>query len=76
VIATTSSGRRFGVLASYLMQGRDGADPERVAWTAGRNLGTDDPELAAALMQATANGNARVEVPVYHLTISFDRRMR
>jgi len=72
VIATTSSGGRFGVLASYLMHGRDGADPERVAWTVGRNLGTDDPELAAALMQATANGNARVEVPVYHLTISFD----
>ena len=72
MIATTSSGRRFGVLASYLMQGRDGADTERVAWTVGRNLGTDDPELAAALMQATANGNARVEVPVYHLTVSFD----
>ncbi len=72
VIATTSSGRRFGVLASYLMHGRDGADPERVAWTLGRNLGTDDPDLAAALMQATANGNVRVEVPVYHLTISFD----
>jgi hypothetical protein len=72
MIATTSSGRRFGVLATYLMRGRDGADPERVAWTVGRNLGTDDPELAAALMQATADGNVRVEVPVYHLTISFD----
>ncbi len=72
MIATTSSGRRFGVLARYLMNGRDGTDTDRVAWTVGRNLGTDDPELAAALMQATANGNARVEVPVYHLTVSFD----
>ncbi len=72
MIATTSSGRRFGVLARYLMHGRDGTDTERVAWTVGRNLGTDDPELAAALMQATADGNARVEIPVYHLTISFD----
>jgi hypothetical protein len=72
VIATTSSGRRFGVLASYLMHGRDGADTERVAWTVGRNLGTNDPKLAAALMQATADGNVRVEVPVYHLTVSFD----
>jgi hypothetical protein len=72
VIATTSSGRRFGVLATYLMRGRDGNDPDRVAWIAGRNLGTDDPTLAAALMQATADGNVRVDVPVYHLTINFD----
>ena len=43
-----------------------------MAWTAGRNLGLDDPELAAAIMQATANANPQVEVPVYHLTINFD----
>ncbi len=43
-----------------------------MAWTAGRNLGTHDPELPAALMQATADQNVRVEVPVYHLTINFD----
>jgi hypothetical protein len=72
MIATTSSGRRFAVLAAYLMHGRDGTDPNRVAWIAVRNLGTDDPELAAALMQATADGNVRVDVPVYHLTINFD----
>ncbi len=73
MIATTSSGRRFAVLARYLMRGRSGAETERVAWTAGRNLGLDDPELAAVLMQATADDNARIEVPVYHLTINFDR---
>jgi hypothetical protein len=71
VIATTSSGRRFAALAKYLMHGRSGEEIERVAWTAGRNLGTDDPELAAALMQATADQNVRVEIPVYHLTINF-----
>jgi hypothetical protein len=68
----TSSGRRFLALARYLLYGRSGHETERVAWTAGRHLGTDDSELAAALMQATANQNARVQAPVYHLTISFD----
>lgn len=73
MIANTSSGRRFGPLATYLAYGRSGVDTERVAWTAGRNLGTDDPELAAPLMQATARQSVLVRAPVYHLTISFDR---
>jgi hypothetical protein len=68
----TSSGRRFLGLARYLLHGRSGEETERVAWAAGRHLGTDDPELAAALMQVTADQNVRVEAPVYHLTISFD----
>jgi hypothetical protein len=68
----TSSGRRFLGLARYLLHGRSGEETERVAWTTGRNLGTDDPKLAAALMQVTADQNVRVEAPVYHLTISFD----
>ena len=72
MIATTSSGRRFAALARYLVRGRSGQETARVAWTAGRNLGLDDPELAAALMQATADQNVRIEVPVYHLTINFD----
>jgi hypothetical protein len=72
VIATTSSGRRFAALARYLMYGRSREELERVAWTAGRNLDTDDPDIAAALMQATANANLQVEAPVYHLTINFD----
>ncbi len=72
MIATTSSGRRFAALAHYLLRGRSGKETERVAWSAGRNLGLDDPELAAVLMQATADDNPRVEVPVYHLTINFD----
>jgi len=72
MIAMTSSGRRFLSLARYLLHGRSGEETERVAWTTGRNLGTDDPELAAALMQTIADQNVRVEAPVYHLTISFD----
>ena len=73
MIANTSSGRRFAPLARYLISGRSGTETDRIAWTAGRNLGTDDPELAAPLMQATARQSALVQVPVYHLTISFDR---
>ena len=73
MIANTSSGRRFAPLATYLISGRSGTETDRVAWTAGRNLGTDDPELAAPLMQATARQSALVQVPVYHVMISFDR---
>jgi hypothetical protein len=76
VIAKTSSGKRFGPLATYLVSGRSGTETDRVAWTAGRNLGTDDPELAAPLMQATARQSALVQVPVYHLTVSFDHHDR
>ncbi|HWI89034.1 MAG TPA: relaxase/mobilization nuclease domain-containing protein [Sphingomicrobium sp.] len=72
MIAKTSSGRRFAALGDYLARGRSGTETDRVAWTASRNLGTDDPQLAAALMQATARQSAAVQTPVYHLTISFD----
>lgn len=72
MIAVTSSGARFAALARYLLHGRSGTETQRVAWTAGRNLGTDDPVLAAQLMQAVADQNVRVEAPVYHVTISFD----
>ena len=76
MIANTSSGKRFGPLASYLVSGRSGTETERVAWTAGRNLGTDDPALAAPLMQATARQSALVQTPVYHLTVSFNHEDR
>ena len=72
MIATTSSGRRFAALARYLLHGRSGEETERVAWTAGRNLGTDDPDVAAIVMQVTADRNVRVGSPAYHLTINFD----
>jgi hypothetical protein len=72
--AATSSGKSFRALAVYLVRGRSGRENDRVAWIESRNLGTDDPEVAAALMRATAAQSVRVEQPVYHLSISFDAR--
>lgn len=74
MIAGTSSRRDFGGLATYLAHGRSGHEHERVDWAIGRNIGTNDPEIAAALMRATAAENVRVRYPAYHLTISFDPR--
>lgn len=74
MIAVTSSGRSFRALAMYLRRGRSGEEWDRVAWTSARNLPTDDPELAATFMRATAEQNTRVTLPVYHLAISFDTR--
>ncbi|MEO6923370.1 MAG: relaxase/mobilization nuclease domain-containing protein, partial [Bryocella sp.] len=74
MIANTSSGKRFGPLAKYLVSGRSGNETNRVAWTAGRNVGTDDPALAAPLMQAAARQSVLVQAPVYHLTVSFDHQ--
>lgn len=72
MIAVSSSGRSFRALAAYLATGRTGEERDRVAWSAGRNLPTDDPELAATFMRATAAQNDRVEKPVYHIALSFD----
>jgi hypothetical protein len=72
MIAMSSSARNFGALAQYLAKGRSGDEPERVAWSASRNLPTDDPELAGKIMRATAAQNVRVKQPVYHLALSFD----
>jgi hypothetical protein len=68
----SSSARSFGSLAHYLATGRSGDEPERVAWSASRNLPTDHPELAGKIMRATASQNVRVTQPVYHLALSFD----
>src|SRR5688572_11780757 len=70
MIAVTSRGASFRAIASYLERGRTGTG--RVAWTSARNLVTDEPELAAKLMRATAAENVRAERPVYHLAVSFD----
>ena len=73
MIAVSSSGKSFRALATYLTNGRSGQEQDRVAWTASRNLPTGDPELAATFMRATASQSDRVEKPVYHLALSFDR---
>lgn len=72
VIGVSSSSRDFAALAAYLARGRDDDTPDRVAWTVSRNIPTDDPDVSATIMHASAARNARVAKPVYHLAISFD----
>lgn len=72
MIASVSNGRKFGGLAEYLATGRTGQEVERVAWSVGRNLSTDDPVLAAKIMQAEAAHAVRVDKPVYHIALAFD----
>src|SRR6266550_7988196 len=72
MIGVSSSNKSFRVLARYLSEGRTGVAQNRVGWVASRNLPTDDPELAARIMRATAGQNVRVKEPVYHLALSFD----
>ena len=74
MIAVSSSSRSFAALGKYLVVGRDKVEEGRVAWTSARNLPTNDPELAAKIMRATASQNVRVSQPVYHLALSFDPR--
>jgi relaxase-like protein len=72
MIAMSSSAKSFGALAHYLANGRSGNEPERVAWSASRNLPTAEPELAGKIMRATASQNVRVAQPGYHVALSFD----
>src|SRR5215831_14199282 len=72
MIAVSSSSRSFAALGRYLVVGRDKVEQGRVAWTSARNLPTDEPELAAKIMRATASQNVRVSQPVYHVALSFD----
>lgn len=74
MIGVSSSSRSFKSLGNYLVVGRGGDEPNRVAWSSARNLPTDDPQLAAKIMRATAAQNVRVDQPVYHLALSFDPR--
>jgi len=74
MIGVSSSGRSFKALSRYLVEGRDREAEGRVAWSSARNLPTDDPELAAKIMRATAAQNVRTSQPVYHLVLSFDPR--
>src|SRR5581483_6961806 len=71
MIAKSATKADFGQVARYLTGRGKSADPTRVAWVSSRNLVSDDPELAATVMQATAGQNPRVELPAYHLSISF-----
>ncbi|HYW06566.1 MAG TPA: relaxase/mobilization nuclease domain-containing protein [Longimicrobium sp.] len=67
-------GKGFKGLANYLRDGHLGEErPERVAWMETRNLPTQNPEVAACFMAATARRSVRTEKPLYHFSVSFDR---
>lgn len=68
----------FATLARYLVHGKPGTvpDPKRVAWTFTQNLPTDDPELAASYMTATAALSPRTRKAAYHMMIAWHERER
>lgn len=67
----------FQALARYLVRGKSGnPDPKRVAWLFTQNLPTDDPELAAKYMEATARLSARTRKAAYHLMIAWHANER
>lgn len=74
MIAKTTSSSSFFPLAAYLAAGTDARHPERVEWTVGRHLAVADLTVAAAIMEATAYRSVRVELPCYHVVVSFDTR--
>ena len=65
MIAKKAKGRDFRVILRQLLSG----SPLPVEAVATRNLGTLLPELAGALMKATAAANPRVQKPVLLLTV-------
>ena len=62
----------FKSSALYLAGRTRGQSPDRVDWMEARNLETEDPQAAAAVMDATAAQNVRCKKPVYHFVLSFD----
>jgi hypothetical protein len=70
VIGSAGTGADFRGLQGYLLHGRGEDGEVRVGWTSVRNLGWEDPEIAATQMDATASQNARVQKPVYHLSLN------
>ncbi len=62
----------FHALARYLVEGATKPpNPDRVAWVFGHNLPTDDPDLAATLMTATAQRSKRCKKAAYHAMIAW-----
>lgn len=65
------TGKSFIGIGAYLAVGRGGEKPERVEWSEGINLPTNDIAAASAIMRAHANDNTRVDKPVYHFSINW-----
>jgi len=68
----------FHAMARYLVSGKQGSkpDPRRVLWVLGHNLPTNDPELAAKYMTATAAQSVRTRNAAYHLMIAWHEEER
>lgn len=66
----------FHALARYLVRGKPGTtpDPRRVAWILTQNLPSDDPDLAATYMAATAQNSSRTKNATYHLMIAWQEQ--
>ena len=60
----------WSILQAHWSHQQSGQEQERVAWIAQRNLPCDDPQYAAAVMDAVAAQNPRVRKPVYHVSLS------
>ncbi len=75
IVKVASIRQSFGGTARYLERGHQGREvdsQDRVDWVTSRNLiGTEDPKVAAALMDATADRNRRVQEPAYHVKVAF-----
>lgn len=70
MIGKAHTGAGFSGLCRYLFAGSDGKQLGRVAWSATRNLPTDNPNAVPIIMRATAAQSVRVQKPVYHLSIA------
>ncbi len=70
------SSNDFHTLARYLVDGKPGTTPhpQRVAWVFAQNLPTDEPDLAATYMTATAARSKRTRRAAYHLMIAWHER--
>jgi len=71
MIGVANQGKSFRALIAYVLKKKDGIEQDPVAWTASRNLPTDDPKLAVSFMNATALQAPRVQEPAYHIALSF-----
>jgi hypothetical protein len=62
---------RRGGKSGERQDAKPAARRNRVLFVATENLLTNDPEMAARIMRATANRSARCKAPVYHFVISW-----
>lgn len=62
----------FRASALYLSGNTAKLSPDRVEWVETRNLQTESPEAAAAIMAATAAQSTRCRNPAYHFVLAFD----